>query len=80
MAGAVGKVSSGGQAQPWEGEGPDKKRDTEKVVERRKDGEEKGEGKERISGVHIPFLAPGAAACFQGSGLCSISNLACLRA
>lgn len=67
---------------PSQGKGkvPDMKRDSEKAVERRKDGEEKGEGKERISGVHIPFLAPGTAACFQGSGLCSISNLACLRA
>lgn len=42
------------------------KKDSEKGVERRKDGEEKGEGKERISGVHIHFLAPGAAACFSG--------------
>lgn len=56
------------------------KRDSEKGVERRKDGEEKGERKARISGVHILFLVLGAAACLQGSGLCYISNLACLRA
>jgi len=52
MAGAVGEVSTRAQDQPWVGEGVERRRGAVKDggVERRKDGGEKGEGKQCISG------------------------------